>query len=44
LPSALFVIATVVASVLAGILIHWYVEQPLIAYCRRLGRRRSVVA
>lgn len=44
LPSALFVIAAVVSSVVAGILIHWYVEQPLIAYCRRLGRRRSIVA
>ncbi|MET4389271.1 exopolysaccharide production protein ExoZ [Bradyrhizobium sp. F1.4.3] len=44
LPSALFVILAVVCSVLAGILIHWYVEQPLIGYCRRLGRRRSIVA
>lgn len=43
LPSALFVILAVVGSVLAGILIHWYVERPLIGYCRRLGRR-SVVA
>ncbi|MBC9876990.1 acyltransferase [Bradyrhizobium sp. INPA01-394B] len=44
LPSALFVMMSVIVSILAGILIHWYIEQPLIAWCRRLGRRRSVVA
>lgn len=44
LPSTAFVILTVICSIVAGILIHWYVEQPLIGYCRRLGRRRSIVA
>jgi peptidoglycan/LPS O-acetylase OafA/YrhL len=44
LPCAAFVILTVICSIVAGILIHWYVEQPLIGYCRRLGRRRSIVA
>jgi peptidoglycan/LPS O-acetylase OafA/YrhL len=44
LPSALFVIIAVVGSVLAGVLIHWYIERPLIGCCRRLGRRRSIVA
>lgn len=44
LTSALFVIVSVVVSILAGILIHWYVEQPFVAWCRSLGRRRPVVA
>jgi exopolysaccharide production protein ExoZ len=44
LPVAAFLGLSVVASVFAGTLIHWYVELPLIAYCRRVGRKLSIAA
>lgn len=40
LPSQLFLALSVTLCVGAGVMIHWYGEQPLIAYCRRLPNRR----
>jgi exopolysaccharide production protein ExoZ len=42
LPASLFLAFAVVSSIVAGIIVHWYVEQPLIGYLRRLGRKPSV--
>lgn len=36
LPAPLFLVLSVALCVVAGVIIHWYGEQPLIAYCRRL--------
>ena len=44
LPSKLFLLTSVIACIGAGIVIHWYVEQPLVGYCRRFGRKRSAMA
>lgn len=42
LPAWLFLTAAVLSSIVAGVVIHWYVEQPLVGYLRRLGRRPSI--
>jgi exopolysaccharide production protein ExoZ len=44
LPAKLFLASAVISSVATGIIVHWYVEQPLIGYCRKLQRKQSVVA
>jgi exopolysaccharide production protein ExoZ len=44
LPAKLFLPLTVILCIGAGIIVHWYVELPLIAYCRRLGRKQSAIA
>lgn len=44
LPAKLFLVSSVLLCIAAGVIIHWYVEQPLIAYCRKFGRKQSAIA
>lgn len=44
LPAGLFLVFAVISSIAMGVIIHWYVERPLVSYLRKPGRKRSIAA